>query len=80
MAPDGMVKATGYNFSMPYDPDPSDHCPHCGGQLYPSREQKLESQRFWSTIAGFSILRRPGGDNLRVALLGLVKQQGSTAD
>jgi hypothetical protein len=37
---------------MPHDPDPIDHCPHCGGRLYPSHEQQLQSQRFWSTIAG----------------------------
>jgi hypothetical protein len=34
------------------EPEPAeDHCPHCGGPLYPSREKKLRRSNFYSQLA-----------------------------
>jgi hypothetical protein len=39
------------------EPEPAtDHCPHCGGPLYPSREDKLRRANFYSQLAAIIVI------------------------
>jgi hypothetical protein len=33
-----------------------DHCPHCGGPLYPSREEKLRRASYYSQLAAIIVI------------------------
>jgi hypothetical protein len=39
------------------EPEPAeDHCPHCGGPLYPSREEKQRREKFYSQLAAIIMI------------------------
>jgi hypothetical protein len=39
------------------EPEPAyDHCPHCGGPLYPSREEQLRRDSFYTQLAAIIVV------------------------
>jgi hypothetical protein len=59
------------------EPEPAEHrCPHCGGPLYPSREQKMRRANFYSQVAAIITNRRHDGACRGVASVVMVGPAG----